>query len=268
MSDPFEVFLAIPTYDGTMLANGAKVAFGCPSRRRTMVLSQNGSLLTGNCNRLYAICLNERDKGFKWFAMLHADIAPEVFFLDKLIEEAEVHGADLLSVVVPIKNALRLTSTAIGSGNIYGQYGRLTMRQVQHETFPKTFDINACCDALARLPPPLGVPEAPRKYLLANTGCMIVRVDRPWAEDVKFDNRNTIIKTESGRFEARDLSEDWWFAMDVANHGGRVMCTTAVKVDHYGVFPFPNHVASDGGLANECSDREELKEHQLMALAR
>src|SRR5262245_1253458 len=100
-----KVFLACPTYDGRLDAGCARGLYGAATRRHQLFIQLHArSLLCQNCNALWAEALNQRrEQGFEWFAMLHADVDPELWWLDRLIEEAEQHGADLLSTVIPIK---------------------------------------------------------------------------------------------------------------------------------------------------------------------
>ena len=151
------------------------------------------SLVSLNCNRLWCQALNTREaNGLQWFAMLHSDIAPEPWWLDKLISEAERCDADLISAVVPLKDGRGLTSTAIlMPGGPLGAFYRLTLSQVLHPEFPVTFDIRMAVDALASLPEEMRETELPNEALLVNTGCMAVRLDRPWADErIWFEDLN------------------------------------------------------------------------------
>src|SRR4051812_1607979 len=100
------VFLACPTYDGTLSTLTARNIWGTATQQhRISPLSEGLSLLPWNCNRHWCAALNHRRSDqLQWFAMLHADVAPEPWWLDKLIAEAEKQGADLLSAIVPIKD--------------------------------------------------------------------------------------------------------------------------------------------------------------------
>lgn len=246
------IFLGLPTYNGWMTTGCGQAAMGCPSLEHDLItVSQSGSLLCGNCNRLLVMALNEqKERDLTWFALLHADIAPEACWLDKLVAEAELHGADMMSVPIAIKNQLGVTSTAICSGRRFGQYGRLSFAQLRHPDFPRTFDIDDAADALAQLPPPLGA-TIPRIALLANTGCMIVRIDKPWSRRLIFRTLDYLHEREDGKMEARDLSEDWYFSWLVAKLGGKVMCTTMVSASHHGTVDFPNNKDWPNGIPNE-----------------
>lgn len=260
------IFLAIPTYDGRLESGTSMVAFAAPSQDHwIMPIAKPSSLLPGNCNTLYAWALNARERyKLNWFAMLHADVIPEPFYLDKMVAEAEKHGADLLSRAIPLKDDSGVTSTAISSGKDFGQFGRLTMKQLRHESFPQTFDIYACCNALERLPHPLGVSNVPRHALLANTGCMIVRLDRPWSEELFFQNIDAIVRLEDGTFQARDLSEDWFFTRLAAEKGAKVMVTTILTINHRGATDFPGHKDWPNGIPNDCYERPTLTKELLI----
>src|SRR5262245_13324495 len=107
------VFLACPQYEGKLSGETARCLWETPSQKHTVrVGTSSFSLLAYNCNALWCLALNnQRSLGLEWFAMLHADIVPEPWWIDKLIAEAERHGADFMSAVVPIKNHSGVTST-------------------------------------------------------------------------------------------------------------------------------------------------------------
>jgi hypothetical protein len=232
------VFLACPTYDGSLTSFAARSIYATASREHQIYTAIGDfSLVALNCNRLLCQALNTRAKhDLKWFAMLHSDIGPEPWWLDLLVAEAERHGADLLSAVVPIKSEQGLTSTAVLlPGGLLGAFYRLTTAQVLHPDFPVTFDIEGAVDALARLPEELRCPDLPREALLVNTGCMVMRLNRPWADErLWFDDLNAIVRV-NGQFEAVCKSEDWHFSHRVAQEGGKVMATKAIRLVHRGV---------------------------------
>jgi hypothetical protein len=232
------VFLACPTYDGTLTSLTARGLFATAAREhRVYPAIGDFSLVSLNCNRLWCLALNTRQANdLHWFAMLHSDIGPEPWWLDKLIAEAERCGADLLSAVVPIKNQEGLTSTAIlQPGAPFGAFHRLSLAQVRHESFPETFDIYKAVDALASLPVGLRQTGLPREALLVNTGCMVMRLDRPWADErLWFDDLNGIVRIH-GELQAVCKSEDWNFSHRVAQEGGKVMATKIIKLTHRGV---------------------------------
>jgi hypothetical protein len=258
-----KVFLACPSHSGQLDAGAARGLYASASRRHQLYVSLNAmSLLSQNCNALWADALNRREEGYEWFAMLHSDIDPEFCWLDRLIDEAERQGADLLSAVVPIKDRRGLTSTAIASPvTMFAPFCRLTMRQVRHPQFPATFDLEAAAAALETLPPPFGVAEVPRTKLLCNTGCFVCRLDRPWCdgERVYFDDLNRVLRV-NGRWEPGVHSEDWFFTGRVAEQGGKVMATTAIKVIHTGVTEF----SSDEAWGAD-RDEQGLRVHDLVA---
>jgi len=156
-----------------------------------------------------------------------------------LIAEAERTGADLLSAVVPIKNEQGLTSTAILlPGGPLGGFYRLSMAQVLHPAFPVTFDIHMAVKALVGLPEGLRETGMPSEALLVNTGCMVVRLDRPWADErIWFEDLNRIIRI-NGALQAICKSEDWNFSHRAAQAGGNVMATKSIKLTHRGASDF------------------------------
>ena len=75
----------------------------------------DSSLLAFNMNYLWCWALNEAHTGggCDYFAMQHADIEPENWWLDKLIAEMEAKDLDVLGVVSPIKSIHGRTSMAM-----------------------------------------------------------------------------------------------------------------------------------------------------------
>jgi len=234
-------FLAFPSYDGKVDARASKGAFFA-GRHPIYVSCQGDSLLAKNFNTLYATALEMKlvNPDMKWFAMLHADIEPEEFWLDKLIAEAELHDADMLSVVVPIKDDRGVTSTAFAkSGDRFNMHTRLTMNQVNHASFPQTFDLRQAADALERLPIHLRMKNVPREALLVNTGCFCLNLDKPWSDQLWFTINDKIEKVD-GHYVVLNEPEDWFFSRLLASHGARVMATKHVRLTHHGITPYKN----------------------------
>jgi len=231
-----KVLIAVPTYGQSLTWGAARaVWFHATREHRFDVAQSSTSLITMNCNTLWCTALNMRaSHELQWFAMLHSDVEPVEWWIDKLIAEAEKHGADMMSAVIPLKNFTGSTSTGIASaGNAFNQFCRLTQSQIRHPSFPETFGINEAADALAALPEPLRVVGAPREQLLVNTGCFVVRLTRPWAEKVWFEQTDGI-EIRNGLWSPMSQPEDWNFARRVSANSGKVMATRVVKVIHRG----------------------------------
>jgi hypothetical protein len=252
------VFLAIPTYDHSIMVQTAQAAYTTPSAARKVIACTNaGSLLPSNHNALYTMALNERESaGIGWFAMLHADVVPEEWWVDKLIAEAEEHKADMMSAVVALKDDRGISSTAIAGNDYWRQFGRLTMHQLHAEGFPQTFGMREACESLKRLDGPLRVPNCPLSRLLLNTGCCVLRMSHEWVEKLYFRQLNKIERLPNGKFQAYDFSEDWWFSRLVESFGGLCMATTKVRTTH-GLFRFPNDKAW-GRVMNDCDESRLL----------
>lgn len=251
------VLLGLPIYGGQINAGTAGAAYATASKEHRVFVVPNGkSLLSSNCNTLLSMALNERERlELGWFAMLHADCEPDPWWIDTLIEEANTHNADFCSAVVPIKDERGISSTAIGDGT-YPAFGRLTMRQVHHPKFPKTFDVNLAVDALESL----GILGAPKKYLLANTGVMVLRLATMFDKSVYFANFDGI-RLVDGKYQAWDISEDWYFSKLITDAGGKVICTTKVGVIHHGSARFPSQKAW-GTVENDCVHMKGNHEHK------
>lgn len=248
------VFIGCPTQSGMIDCNCAERLYLDPSRSWECIVKIQGGLLTTTaCTRLWADALNVRDTTqredgyrFRWFAMLHSDVDPGSWWVDRLINLAEEYEADLVSAVVPLKGDRGLTSTAIAHPENPGLFcSRLTLRQLHHESFPRTFDGELAAKSLAELPDDMHVASPSGCHLLANTGCMVCRLDRPWSGEVWFDVVDRLFHAE-GMWRTASFPDDWGFTRRVAMAGGRVMATTEVETIHKGGGLFPSSVADHG----------------------
>lgn len=195
------------------------------------------SLINLGCNHLLASAINNR---CEWFALLHADIAPEDGWVDKLIGEAIKYEADIMTAIVPIKNNLGVTSTGIMHKDTsrLRPAKRFTMKEIWSADFPETF--------ASPYPHGHGSPHhlIPKGFLIANTGCMVCKIGdangiRKWMDVTKvfFDTRSYITPVKdqtTGKISlaANEFSEDWWFTYQAQLNGAKVMATRTLKLNH------------------------------------
>lgn len=220
------IFIAVPTYDGKLTSRAAQTIYTESTIHEKMTLVARSSLLCQTMNALWCAALNRRGDGITHFAMLHADIEPDGFWIDTMIGEMDRTGADVLSAVSPLKNNQGLTSTAIQSDDNRWRHRRLTMAELL--VLPETFEAS-------------DVPWSAGRPLLVNTGCIVCRFDQPWVERVCFHIEDDIARNSEGAFEPRVFSEDWNFSRWANNEGLKVMATTKVRLTHIGDAPFPNY---------------------------
>lgn len=222
-----KVYLGIPCY-GNSVNEGHLNATSMASKKQQLQIIETGSMsiLTFNFNRLYAHALNARKQGITHFCMLHDDIVPEAFWLEKMLELMAKHGADILSVVSPIKDNHGLTSTALDepmAENIPQQWRvrRLTLHEVWND-YPGTFTAD---------------------NLLVNTGCMLVDIRKDWADKLHFRFENAIIPSprDPSKLEAVCMPEDWLFSRDARKLGAKIFATREIKIYHEGKARFGNH---------------------------
>ncbi len=230
------IFLGMPGYAKQTGAAGE--GFWCACKDDTHLTrdnSKNGSLLAANFNALWCEALNIVHAGGRidYFAMLHNDIGPGKYWLDKLIDELESKQLDLLSVAVPIKDHRGLTSCAIDrEGNPFRVASRLTM----HDLFelPETFTSD---DLGGRL-------------LLVNTGCWVCKFDMAWAPKCHFEINDRIsFEGTLNKYVAENESEDWFFSRRLHELGSdpsygvrplRVGATRKIQVAHRGDMDYLN----------------------------
>ena len=117
--EPASIFLGLP-HPGMVVTDTAVAGMLHPIAKNgsgvnVEVSPHQTSLLASGFNSLWCTALK---RGVTHFAMLHADIRPDRNWLDVMLAELQRTGADLVSVVTPIKDARGLTSTGIGHPEI------------------------------------------------------------------------------------------------------------------------------------------------------
>ncbi len=226
------VLLGFP-YAGTpcMGFNTARALYHSSQEHSAALLGAEGSW--GNFNVCLAAALNMAASGeITHFAMLHADIAPEEWWLDKLLSEMDRTGVELLSVAVPIKDPRGVTSCGIGNpADRWHPLKRFTMEELYN--LPETFDAAGA-----------GFPGYP---LLHNDGCIVMdlRCKKFFATDddglrAHFDFPRRIAKNEDGTFTPQGESEDWFWSRRLHELGVVSAITRKVKLTHDCQFSFPN----------------------------
>ena len=214
-----KVGINIPTYDGSINFKTMSAVMMAAKTTRFSTSFFQSSLLAYSFNMMWARTLNEREsQGVTHFLLLHADIVPENFFLDKMMSIMQSKQADVLSVVSPIKNMTGLTSTAIESEDPWKPH-RLTLREIYDPAMDETFT---------------------HPKLLVNSGCLLVDIRKPWVNHVKFSIQDLVRKNENGLFEATAFSEDWYFSREARFHQARIFATREVKIQHIGQMEFGN----------------------------
>jgi hypothetical protein len=222
--DDRRVFLGMPGY-GELTAGAAR-AFWRATRlpdRQVRYQYNEGSLLAANFNTLWAAALNLAHSGERvdYFAMQHADVEPEDWWLDALIDEMEARDLDVLGTVVPIKDRKGLTSLALGrdDGDTWRVLCRLTMAEAH--ALPETFTSEDC-----------GHP------LLLNTGLWVCRFSEEWARKVRFTINDRIVQMPDGRYVPQTEPEDWYFSRLCHELGMRIGATRKIKLAHRGGIAF------------------------------
>jgi hypothetical protein len=271
---PEKVFLGTPTRTGQLSGGTAQAVYHDVTKHRIALFRLNQfTNLECNYNMLLCDALNLRDHdGIVWFAMLHDDVNPEPFWLDTLIDEALTHDADLMSAHVPLKDMRGYTSTAMSDPDCdWIPFVRFTLKQIHHELMPPTLDTVTAIQALRDLPEEYRVECPAHSQLLTNTGCMVMRVDRPWMDHICFHKHDSIVY-EGGSWQAMTWTEDWLLAQDLQDAGAKVMATRKVNLSHWdGRFhfnskPLPSQHAKDITTIETRAGRLEAKATALKLL--
>lgn len=220
-----KVFVGIPSFDGRVHQDivGAMLT-ATTKNRMAHFMTSSYSCLPYNFNVLFAAALNARKThGITHFVMLHADVVPEAGWLDKIVDLANTHQADVLSVIIPIKNNKGITSTAFdvyppeNGFNATARPKRLTM----HEAFTKH--------------PPTFTDDK----LVVNTGCMIIDLRKDWVENACFKFQDWFSKID-GVISPVNIPEDWMFSREAKLAGAKLFATREISVKHFGSMFFPN----------------------------
>jgi predicted O-methyltransferase YrrM len=240
---------------------------------------QGSSLLADGFNVHWCNALNQQLMGnpITRFAMLHDDVVPESFWLDKLLTELDSTGADLVAAVVPIKDGRGLTSTAIDDPmDPWEVWRRLTSTEI--EKLPETFGAADIATVFGAVHDNL-MPE-----LLLNTGCWVCDFTKPWRFQVHFEiktritfhvgedwtdgersmKRGTIIPNWQyrpgmcGEFCNQVMPEDWDFSRQLNDHGAKILGTRKVKLAHVGDFPYPGGKGAYGNWKTDQALRRKF----------
>jgi hypothetical protein len=250
--DPQNAFVGIPTGAGDSMSAATANALvnASNARHNVSVRTMSGSILTCTFNSLYANALNMMDElNLKYFIMLHNDIGPiPEDWLDKLINLANEHDADILSVVSPIKSEMGLTSTAIDTDPYRPR--RITMTEIQ------------------KLPGTFGAKDLPENQahskcgLLINTGVMLVNLHKAASRNLFFEFNDRIIRLKNkGKEEyvAEVEPEDWNFSRKANAAGLRVFATSEIPLLHVGTLPYSNMGGWGKMKTDEWNSRENVK---------
>lgn len=214
-----QIYLGIPTYDGTIQSGIMTAIKFCGDVEYYLEISRS-SFLTYTFNTLWCSALNLRSKGITHFAMLHADILPDVNWLQTLSDEMDTLKCDVLSAVSPIKDSSGETSTAFDADGFPEQFGETDQRAFNVRKLP----LSECHERGRSFTDP---------KLLVNTGLMLVDITKPWVEKVRFRVVDVIHKLPHG-FQQYSMSEDWCFSRDARMYNAKIYATNAVKLWHVG----------------------------------
>lgn len=211
VADPkVKILAGLPTYEG-MRWNGSAMGSLYMSNIDTFEIST--SLLTSAFNRCWVEALNKREDtpvGVTHFLLMHADIVPVDFdWVQQLWAEFAANKCKVLSVAVPIKNDIGLTSIGVESDDPW-RPRRLTMTEIMD--MPVTW-------------------TAPN--VLVNTGMLLVDFTEPWVEKICFTIRDKIHKP-NGKWVTEIESEDWNFSRQCRELGVDLWVTRKVAVQHMG----------------------------------
>lgn len=206
--DAPQVLIGIPCYASHTVQNTPAI-LNAVTRPNVSWMIQSSSLLTLNFNNLWCEALNRRAAGLTHFLLLHADVEPlEEDWLELLLGEMRSARAQVLSAVVPIKNADGQTSTARDTDPWHPR--RYTTEEVRQQAVTWT-----------------------ERDLLVNTGCLLVDMRQSWVERICFTINDRIARTSAG-WEALAEPEDWHFSRQCRRLNVPVWATRRLRIRHWG----------------------------------
>jgi len=221
------IFVGVPIYDQLTPQSLPGLILATHGQHGYHLQTECGSLLALIFNKLWCAALNKRREcKFTHFAMHHADIEAPPGWLDTLVAEMARINADVLSVVVPIKDQRGVTSTG---------YQDPTTRVIRRFTMTEVQSFNPTFNNIGA--------RRPYYWLVINTGLWICDFTKPWAEEVCFSVLDAVVKEDDGTFCPKCLPEDWNFSGWCARKGLKVFATTTVPVAHHGRFAWRNDSA-------------------------
>ncbi len=197
---------------------GALSAASAPSRKHKFVVRTcDAGHIPHNFNTLWCDARDMRAEfGFTHFGLHHSDISVTTpYFLDVLAEEMDRVDADIISCAIAIGDDRGLTSTGV---LIPGTWNGRRFTLTEIHDLPETFSIEDT--------------PWPGCSLMLNTGLMLCRFSKPWADEFSGFTLPTRIITAEGKEHAAQFPEDWGMSKWFNDQGLRVFATRKVKVNH------------------------------------
>lgn len=243
-----KVYLAVPTYNnwvttGTCQAILTAIQPGGMVGKPPAPQFYPTSLLTKGFNYHWAnAVLGE----FDVFAMLHADVAAEPGWLDRLVESLTLREADLVSACVRLKDYSFEYSVAIDDP----LEGPIRLNKAELDALPDVF----CSKDVFSLLDYRG-PGA----LLVNTGCWVANIKRDWATKISFQINTALHWRPPGSDPAVHMTvepEDWGLSRQLFRLGVTgVYGTTRIKTRHLGEAFYDSDVELADDLREKLSAR-------------
>lgn len=227
-ADKPKVFLALPSRDGWMRSAFMAALDDVRENAGVCVVGLvQTSLLANGFNKAFCGALNGRDRGITHFLLVHADVVPQGRWFYQMCQDMARFNLDVLSAVITFRNDTGKTSTAIEDDN-REPHPYYMHRDAGYGDDRLVFPKNAV----------LTSREQPK--LLINTGCLLMNITRPWADEFSFMVGDLIGKNKDGKFEALNEPEDWRMSRHLMAKKVPYGATSKVHVIHHGTKDFLN----------------------------
>lgn len=217
------VFFGIPTRDGQVDYRILDIFTNLHQKTEFQYGIIICSLLAWGFNQLYSAALNRRKEGVTHFLLLHADIIPLGNWYGTLLTEMQRFNLDAIAANVPFRSDSGICSTGYDTSNDRStDPHRYMIQELEGQT----------------------LTSRERPGLLINTGCLLMDISKPWAEEFCFRIHDGIHKKDNGDFEATCLSEDWYMSRWMTDRQIPFGATSKVKCLHVGAKAWPNWTAN------------------------
>jgi len=236
-------------YPEPMISKMVPSSWNVPAEDRVQLVAQadaSSSLLPHAFNEVLKEAYRMRDSGqLTHLAMIHADIAPEGYWLNQLWRLMRDRGDVAISAVVPIKDHWTdtsyagRTSTAFSPRHdpyIVSRYIRMADRQKMIDAGLETFGPKDVCEE--------------GEVLLINSGLMLLDLRHPcWdvpayegeGNVFSFAFRTRICKDLKGEYSTWVRSEDWEMSRHLDRCGAPYSSTWSIRLKHFGHDYWPSY---------------------------
>lgn len=234
-----KIFVAVPMhkYEISAATTSSLLSAGTTVKHDIQFCVHGISLLARNFNYMFSMAYND---GFDYIFYIHSDIGVHsrngLSWVDNIILRMQQSGAAVISTVVPIKNDLGVTSTAIQLSKISPYpLKRLTVKQLGSIKQTPLIDRETVCRVMDLNPSDVGA-------LLVNTGVMCMNLKEfDWTKWSGFNIFDKIVWNTKKKAKGFTIPEDWHLSIWLHSMGWPYYVSKELKVIHGGYNEYFNY---------------------------